>query len=213
MKRLMFFAIAAITLQSCDAPKENKVEERQSLMRIDTFPNGAIAYNDMDWELKLVDTTGKHAYLGFNAKGQGVWLTKDSTWKKEVRIPRSTFWITMSEKMVKRFMTITNYFTKDLLLSIVLLIIGIVLVRLFIKGDWMRFMGKGGALGFILVAYIGVTIRIAQKRPTELAGNNVKQLSRAEYEYWKAKDSTFTEFWLHKWEKNELSGLTNKKAK
>jgi hypothetical protein len=204
MKQLiLLLALSTLAFVSCDAPKENKVEERTSLMRPDV---------DHDWEIQFVDTTGKFAYQGFNEKGQGTWLTKDSTWKKQKKIARSTFWVTMSQKMVKRFMVLTDYFTKDLLIFTLLLIILAILIRLFIKGDWMRFMGKGGALGFILIAYLGVTIRIVQKRPTELAGNNVKQLSRAEYEYWMKTDPTFEKFWMEKWKNNELVGLTNKEA-
>lgn len=204
MKKIfLLITLCSLIFIGCDAPEKNKVEERTSLMRPDV---------DLDWEITMVDTTGKFSYKGFNEKGQGVWLTKDSTWKKQKKIARSTFWVTMSEKMVKKFMVLTDYFTKDLLLATALLILLAILIRLFIKGDWMRFMGKGGALGFILVAYIGTTIRIAQKRPTELAGNNVKQLSRDEYNYWLKKDSTFEEFWLEKWKRNELMGITNKDA-
>lgn len=213
MKKItLLFAISAFLMVACDAPKENEVKERESLMRTDTFPNGTVAYNDMDWEFKLIDTTAKHAYLGFNEKGQGTYLTKDSTWKKEVRIPRSTFWVKMGKKTVSTMMSVSDYFTKDVVIASLLLILLIILIRAFIKGDWMRFMGKGGSLGFILVAYIGTILYLVTTRPNELAGNNVKQLTRAEYEYWMKKDPTFNEFWKEKWEANELMGITNKAA-
>lgn len=198
MKSILFIALSAILFFGCIAPdKENTtVEERQSLMRPD---------NPLDWEIIYKDTTGMKAVLI-----NGQYVEEKSTWQKQVKIPRSTFWLTMSSKQVKHFMHASNYFATSLLLGVLVSIIIIVLAVLFIKGDWMRFMGKGGALGFILVAAIGINFRIYQKRPSELAANNVKQLSRAEYERWLKVDPTWNKFWQEKWEKNELVGLTNK---
>lgn len=204
MKNLiLLFTLSAMLMIGCDAPKENKVEERQSLMRPDV---------DLDWELGTKDTTGDYAVIK-PVNGKGQWVTiKDTTWQKQIKIPRSIFWITMSKKMVREFMVLSNYFTGPVILTIVLAAIVALFCYFFFKFDWTRKLGSGKFAGVIFAVLLIIPFRIAQKRPTELAGNNVAKLSRAEYEYWKAKDSTFRTFWLQKWENNELTGLRNKKV-
>ncbi|HLO37984.1 MAG TPA: hypothetical protein VK173_05835 [Lacibacter sp.] len=213
MKSFIILIVLSSLMVGCLAPDKNKtkVEERKSLMRIDTFTNGAIAYNPIDWEETLVDTTAQHAYLGVNEKGQGTWLRKDSSWKKTKVIPRSVFWLTMPKKMVKHFMVVSDYFTEAFIWATVLSLLVVFAAYIFFRDDLVRLAGKG-AVGIYFVVAIAVPFRMYQKRPSELADNNVKQLSRAEYDYWLKKDSTFESYWKEKWDRNELSGLTNKEV-
>jgi hypothetical protein len=195
---------------ACIAPDKDKtkVEVRESMKRIDTFPNGSISYNQLDWEQVLVDTSGKHAYLGLNAKGQGQWMTKDSTWKKAAVIPRNVYWLTMSKKMVKHFMKVSDYFTESFLWALLLSIIVAGGLYVFLKKDLIRLAGKG-AVGIYVVVALAVPFRMFQKRPSELAMNNVMQLSKAEYEAELKRDPTFETFWKEKWANNGLTGLSN----
>ena len=134
---------------------------------------------------------------------------KDTTWKKEKIIPRNVYWLTMSKKLVKHFMKVSDYFTEAFLWATILSILIVFAAYKFFHDDLIRLAGKG-AIGIYVVAIVAVPFRMYQKRPSELAMLNVKQLSLAEFEKWKQIDPTFEKFWKEKWEKNELVGLTNK---
>lgn len=211
-KYMVLISLSLFMMMSCIAPDKDKtkVEVRESLKRIDTFPNGAIAYNQIDWEQTLVDTTGKVSYLGLNSKGQGQWMTKDSTWKKTVVIPRNIYWLTMPRKMVKFFMVASDYFTEDFLWAALLSLAVVIYIFLFHRKDLIKRMGKGGAYGAMMIILIAAPFRMFQKRPSELAMNNVMQLSKAEYEAEVKRDPTFETFWKDKWKNNGLTGLSNK---
>jgi len=211
MKKITIIAMSVLMFSACIAPNKNdtKVEVRESLKRIDTFPNGTTAYNQLDWEQVLVDTTGEISYLGLNSKGQGEWMKKDSTWKKAIVIPRNVYWLTMPSKMVKHFMKVSDYFSKPFVLATILSILIVFAAYKFLHDDLIRLAGKG-AIGIYVVALLAVPFRMYQKRPSELADLNVKQLSKAEFDYWEKIDPTFEKFWKEKWERNELVSLSNK---
>lgn len=212
MKSILLIALSAFLFIGCIAPDKDKtkVEERESLMRTEKAPNGAIVYNQLDWETILVDTTGDYHVKGFNEKGQGAYLVvKDTTWQKSKVIPRSVFHLTMPKKMVKHFMVASDYFTESFLWATILSLLVAAGIYIFLRKDLVRLAGKG-AVGIYVVVLIAVPFRMYQKRPSELAMQNVKQLSRSELEEWTKKDPTFETFWKEKWANNELEGLTNK---
>jgi hypothetical protein len=161
----------------------------------------------------LVDTTGDFSIKGFNAKGQGTYLTvKDTTWQKVVNVPKVVYFIRMTPEQVGKYSKEVNYWTTDFLLGCAMLLLVVILTYFALKNDWFKSWGKGGSIGLAYLVAISITVRTYQKVPSELAGNNLKQLSRAEYNERVKTDPNFDAFWQEKWDNNELVTITNKKS-
>ncbi len=162
----------------------------------------------------LVDTTGDMFIKGFNAKGQGTSsiLIKDTTWQKKVNVPKIVYFIRMTPEQVGKYSKEVGYWTKDFMLACAMLLLITVFTYFALKGDWFKSWGKGGAIGATYLVALSITVRTYQKVPSELAGNNLKQLSRTEYNERVKTDPNFDAFWQEKWDRNELSTITNKKA-
>lgn len=206
MKNLILLLMLSTSLFiGCVAPdkKDTTVTELKSMARPDV---------DLDWELAFKDTTGDYAVLR-QVNGKGVYVTvKDTTWQKQIKVPRSTFLLQMSVRQVKLFLSLSNYFTTNLLLGLGCLVIVLAaLIFILWKSAWHWSKPSFGVL-VLVVGIIGGCIRIIQKVPAELSDLNKKPLSRAEYDYWKKVDPTFDAFWLDQWSRNELDGVTNKEA-
>lgn len=204
MKLLLSILLVSCLLFSCDTPdkKDTTVTELQSLQRPDV---------DLDWELGYKDTTGDYAVLK-QVNGKGTWVTiKDTTWQKQIKVPRSTFLLQMSSRQVTMFLKASHYFGTKLILGIVLLImvLGIIIYILY-KNAWHITKASFGGL-VAVVFIIGGCIRIIQKTPSEMSALNKKSLNMAEYNHWLKVDPSFDTYWKEKWEKNELVGITNKK--
>lgn len=204
MKKILLLSLAASMFFSCVAPdkKETTVTELQSLQRPDV---------DLDWEIGYKDTTGDYAVLK-QVNGKGTWVTiKDTTWQKQIKVPRSTFLLQMSSRQVTMFLKAIHYFGTTLIIGIVLLLLVLAgLVYILYRNAWSWSKPSFGALlGVVFI--IGACVRIIQKTPSEMSALNKKSLTRAEYNHWLKVDPTFDAFWKDKWENNELVELTNKK--
>ncbi|RXK57586.1 hypothetical protein ESA94_20520 [Lacibacter luteus] len=119
----------------------------------------------------------------------------------------------MSSRHVKQFMQFIDYFPKQALPGIVLIVVflSMTIYTLYKNGWHISGLSFGAACAFVFT--LGWFIWMIQHTPADLSDNNRKQLSRAEYEYWMKKDPTFDTYWLEKWERNELTGITNPNAK
>lgn len=204
-KQITILLMSLLMISSCIAPDKDKttVTELKSLARPDV---------DYDWEVVMKDTTGKFSVLK-QVNGKGQWVAVDSTWKHQVKIPKSTFLVQMSRDMVSKIMSLSDYFSTELIVGIVLMLILFgTIIFILIRVGWTIEKFSFGT-GFLFVLALGFCIRTIQKKPSELSENNIKQLSRTEYETIIKTDPNLDSFWLAKWEANELVGVTNKNKK
>lgn len=124
----------------------------------------------------------------------------------------STVHIYPPADLVKQWLKETNYYSWNIWLSIACFL-AVVAIVVFVAPSQTWKKGAGIAVMTAAALFAVGGMQSLTRKPFDYARENEKWLWADDYRAELKKDSTLHSYWNKKWERNEISFATNKKAK